>query len=250
MKAISRTEFGEVYISDCVHFRGFRYGGYGNNIYEDYIIGLRNNRTLTKIREQFIRRVIALRNNTFGEALGIDLGRAYPAWLYPWDISSVMRFKFSEWTPERNPDIVCHFSAGGVLASHINREFFWLERAYSTMNLGYDPSRLGYITVLQLSGPETSRYLVLDGNHRIAALHSLGRHKVLVRVVRRALVSVYAMRIWPGVVAGKFLSEDSRQIFNRYFLEDNLSLSELTAQKILFDEPLLAEKPAYDNESA
>ncbi len=61
-----------------------------------------------------------------GEALGIDIADQQP-WNYPW-LRRVKNPVAELADPAQNPDVICHHSEGGVLASHINREFGWLER--------------------------------------------------------------------------------------------------------------------------
>lgn len=158
----------------------------------------------------------------------------------------MFRPKYSCWSPYNNPDIVCHFSPGGVLASHINREFFWLERAYTAMRSGYIPDRFGYITAFKLTSAKGTRYVVLDGNHRISALHSIGKSRVLVNVIRTVPMSEILLPVWPGVLSRNFSIQDSSSILSRYFYDDNLTLPEDARQEILYDEALLIDKSSYE----
>lgn len=226
-----------VHIKDCVHFRGFRYGGFGNNIYEDYAVGLATNAPRISLQEKLIRRVLAYNGRDFSSALNIALNREYPPWIYPWTLRSIFSTK-TQPTAHGNPDIICHFSPQGVLASHINREFGWLERAFAAIKGGYKPEQWGYVRLMRLKGLKGSRYLVLDGNHRIAAMHALGVGQVLADVQTPLLGSIHASRIWPGVLCGAYLHGDAISIFSRYFNETNQELPETPTQQLIADEPL------------
>lgn len=229
----------EVEIADCVHFRGFRYGGFGENIYEDYICGLASNADLSLLRRQLIDRVLALKGGGFSDTLGIPLEKNYPSWIYPWSFRSMFKRAPIYWSPESNPDILCHYSEGGVLASHINREFFWLERAYGAISKGYKPEEFGYIKVMKMNMRGVIRYLVLDGNHRISSMHAMGYKKVYVEISSSPACSLSVAPFWPGVVSGVFTLRDARSIFERYFSLDNFVLQTIPWQKVVFDVPLL-----------
>lgn len=225
-------------INQCVHFRGFRYGGFGNNVYEDYILGLRNGVTEDLLRQTFIKRILAFDGREFSSTLNIKLTKTYPSWIYPWEFNSLWNTKIKYFNPADNPDIVCHYSPEGVLASHINREFFWLERAYKTILSGYNPEKFGYINVCCLKHKKQNRYLVLDGNHRLSAMHALGINTVKVNVRFPPLWNIKFSKIWPGVISKKYRHCDAISIFNRYFLATNLLLPEDKKRDIIFDEPL------------
>lgn len=227
-------------VKDCVHFRGFRYGGFGNNIYEDYILGLANNVDIEQLRAIFIKRVLAYKGTDFSSALNIKLTKKYTSWIYPWSSTILRKNTPTNYSPVENPDIICHYSQEGILASHINREFFWLERAYSAIaSAGYKPESYGYINLYCLRNESEKRYLVIDGNHRLSALHALGINKIKANVAHPLLWNKKISKIWPGVITKKFLHEDAIAIFERYFIDSNLTLSESKAANLIEDEPLL-----------
>jgi len=226
-----------VNIQDCVHFRGFRYGGFGNNIYEDYVVGLAENVPRNSLRDKLTRRVLAYNGHDFASALNIPLTREYSPWIYPWTLRS-MSPKVAPPSARDNPDIICHHSPQGVLASHINREFQWLERAFEAMKEGYKPEQWGYVRLMRLRGRDGARYLVLDGNHRIAAMHALGMGQMMADVQTPILGSIHLSRLWPGVLCGTYLHGDAVSIFNRYFDEVNPELPEASTQHLITDEPL------------
>ncbi|QSA99629.1 hypothetical protein JWZ98_13115 [Methylomonas sp. EFPC1] len=230
----------DIQIEDCVHYRGFRYGGFGSNIYEDYIISLLAGEDISTIKKEFVFRVLLYNGSDFGSALGLTLDRVYRPWLFPWLFAPYYishNYYFDLYNAYDNPDIICHFSFDGVLASHINREFVFLERALEKISEGYQPDAYGYVTVAKMMLGSQVRYLVLDGNHRISALHALGYKTVRARVLGAWLARRSLMYIWPGVITNYFAIEDALKIFDRYFYENNIPFPERPFRNIIFDEP-------------
>lgn len=229
----------DIAINECVHYRGFRYGGFGNNIYEDFILGLANNVDITQLRSIFTKRVLAYKGKDFSSALNIKLSRKYTPWIYPWTLRTLRKGVLPNYSPTENPDIICHYSPEGILTSHINREFFWLERAYKAISSsGYRPELYGYINLACLRNKTEKRYLVLDGNHRLSAAHALGISKVKANVIYPLLWDKRISKFWPGVISKNFSHEDAITIFERYFVDSNLTLPESDVLNLIEDEPL------------
>jgi hypothetical protein len=173
-----------------------------------------------------------------GDALDIDVDPWAP-WDFPWEPSSPSSLTPIE-DPSENPDVVCHFCEAGVLASHVNREFAWLESAFASVSAhGYQPRSGGHIRCLVLVGDDRSSFIVLDGNHRISALHALGVDRVEVKVSRRATVRRDQVDRWPGVLNGSHSIADSLRVFDRYFDEVNRPWRCLNPARLIVDEPPL-----------
>lgn len=223
-------------ISDCRHFRGYRYGLYGNNLYEDYVAQLHANKNIQDIRAQFIKRLLGNRSLDFGNTLGINLTKKYKNWDFPWNLSNTAK----DYKSFENPDIVCHTSLDGILVSHINREFRWLEDAYHSISQqGYLPDKYGYVNLLQLSGKSSNSYIVLDGNHRISSLAALGIKEFKATIIKRIKLNERLFILWPGYLFKNYTLRDAKAIFNRYFLEYNLTLQESeNYTKLIYDEEL------------
>jgi hypothetical protein len=225
-----------VRIDRCYHFRGFRYGGFGHHPYEDYVIGLAQGRPTRELRHQFAQRMLDCRPATLGQALQIDIDDR-PLWFYPWQ----RRAGHAGGTvdePADNPDIVTHHCAAGILASHINREFGWLEGAWQGLRQqGYQPRRFGYLRCLELEAPAGSSYVMLDGNHRLCALHALGVEEVEVRVPPLRKVRRMAAAQWPSVRDGSMSMADALAVFDRYFAAANPPLASLNPARLIVDEP-------------
>lgn len=223
-------------IDHCYHYRGFRYGGFGNNPYEDYCVGLAQSRSIVELRATFADTVLNCRPRSFGEALQIELGDI-PLWHFPWNHRRRSPSPDYIDDPHDNPDIMCHYCTKGVLASQINREFVWLEQAVANMrDEGYRPEARGYIRCLQLSREQRSSYLVLDGNHRLGALHALGLQFVKVAIGPLLRVKRETSGRWPRVRDGTFSAVDALRVFDRYFAERNSPLKRMNSAPLLRDE--------------
>lgn len=208
-----------VRIADCVHYCGFRYGRGEFNPYENYVVGLASHSTRDSLRAAFIEFLRYYRPRDLGEALGTRTERPIPLWLLPWKSWRKLA-RPGAWSesPEAIVDIMTHFSPKGIPLWQIEREYFWLEQAWETISTkGYQPERYSYINVFELHGPTESRFLVLDGNHRLSALAALGEREVIVRQLPWSRAHRACARYWPLVLSGHITLEDALRIFDAYF---------------------------------
>lgn len=208
----------EVAIADCVHFCGFRYGRNEFNPYENYIQELADGEPKAQIRERFIDFICHYRPRSLGEALGVATSKPVPLWWLPWK-SWLKLLRPGGWQDSITDvlDILTYFTPIGVEWDRIEEEFFWLERALKTMrNPGYQPERFGYISVFELRGNDVSRFLVVDGNHRLGALSALGHQRVMVRQRPLHCASRKHAQFWPLVLSGHVHYRDALAIFDAY----------------------------------
>ena len=217
LRWLGRT--ASVPVANCVHFGGWRYGCGGFNPYENYVATLATKSDAAAARADFIDFLRYFRPRHFGEALGMSLAREQPLWQFPWAV----RRAPPAWKEEPNecPDILTHFSSAGILLSRVEQEFQWLENTFGSIrDLGYRPDRFaGFPCVRRLiAATGDIRCLVLDGNHRIAALAALGIKEVRVRYLRMADVHERRVRSWRGVANGSFSEEEARSILRRYLV--------------------------------
>ncbi len=214
-----RGAIREVRIADCVHFCGFRYGHAELNPYENYIVGLAKGEPRAQLRQQFEQFLQTFRPKDLGEALGVATGASVPLWLLPWKSWRKLR-QPRGWqdSPLDVVDIITHFSPQGIRRSQIEQEYGWLEGAWSNIrDHGYLPEKHSYISVFELQAPESSRYIVVDGNHRTSAAVATGLTRVK---VRRGVFSVARRqnaRFWPLVLSGHVSLADALAIFDAYF---------------------------------
>lgn len=153
-----------------------------------------------------------------GEALGLELTRAYPLWLFPWSRRTVSGCWCA--TPEGCPDVLTHFSEAGINGRLVSQEFRWLDGAFDSISKhGFCPERFNSIVLarrLECIDGE-SVYLVLDGNHRISTLVALDLPSVPIRYLPCATVCERDVHDWPNVRNGVYTEEDARRVFRAYF---------------------------------
>lgn len=96
---------------------------------------------------------------------------------------------------------------------------------------GYRPtafpnSFIGGVWLLAEDG--SRRFLVLQGNHRMAVLAHLGIPKIAVRALRGHHVFINAREAhsWPMVIAGACTVTDARQMFSMYFRESGWHIAQ------------------------
>jgi hypothetical protein len=164
-----------------------------------------------------------------------------PPWSFPW-VPAAHEVSPPIAEPAENPDIVCHTCDQGVLVSHVNREFAWLERAHaSILSQGYRPGSHGYVTCVELVGERETSYLVLDGNHRISSLHAVGSRELQIKQSVGSRVHRAEVERWPQVRNGTYSVGDALQVFDRYFAATNPALVPLNPARLILDEaPLWA----------
>lgn len=212
----------ELKISECVHFCAFLYGHGRYNPYETYILGLHHGREIDDLYSEFLDFLVGYRPGTLGAALGLNLNRDYPLWLFPWS----RPWKFwnidtrKGWydDPFDIPDIITHFSESGIPSRMIEKEIGWLTGAYhSIVAQGYHPERFGYPTGNLLDGGARGRACIIrDGNHRISSLSALGFESVQIRCPGWNRVSLDELDNWSGVKNRFFTKDDAERIFMVY----------------------------------
>ena len=214
-----------VLLSNCVHYCAFRYGRNEYNPYETYIRSIAEGGGPKLAQARFIEFLQHYRPSDLGEALGCgdELTRKYPLWNFPWDEITPARFNLQAgWCddPDDSPDIITHFSTRGISRHRIEEEFFWLERAWRSIKLrGYRPMRYrSFVRVRTFRRADgTEAHLVLEGNHRVAAMSALGCRSVRVYQASGTTVSEAKCDRWPGVANGYFTRNDALSIFDAYF---------------------------------
>jgi hypothetical protein len=211
--AVRRT----VAIEDCVHFCAYRYGRGETNPYEQYAIGLAAGEPPEDVRARFVAYLQHFRPQDLGEALGVDLSRAYPLWALPWRTPrQVSRNAGWHESARAVVDVMTYFSAAGIPDSVLKREYHWHESAFETMSrMGYRPEDFTYITARELRGDRPA-YLVTDGNHRLSALSALGHRTVEIKLPLATTIHRAKVDRWPLVRSGMMGREDALRVFDAY----------------------------------
>jgi hypothetical protein len=205
-------------INQCVHYGGFRYGHDDPHPYETFVRLLKNSGDQRPAREWLIDFLRFYRPTALGEALGVKLSVSHPVWGFPWDSAVPLQDAWMN-DPGKLPDIVTHYSAQGIPWERIEQEFGWLEQAfYSIKTRGFQP-RLGPAMVVRrlvrIDG--TIAFIVMDGNHRISALSTLGYSDIPVRWFPNGDVYESQLLCWPRVKIGYFSPTDALAVFESYF---------------------------------
>lgn len=215
----------EIPIDECVHFSAIRFGTDHPHPFERYLLNLKNGVPLVVARRRFVEFLLYYRPRDMGEAQGLsDLSRQYPLWLYPWQRISARLVSSMEkgWcaTPNSCPDVMTHFCELGIQSFRIDEQFYWLERAFHAMSEnGYQPEQHGdYINVRQFCRLDGKcAYLLLDGNHRVAAMSVLGYKTVQIERKSTDIVFEKDCDQWYGVQQGFYTREDALKLFHVYF---------------------------------
>jgi hypothetical protein len=216
-----RVQKKGIAISECVHYCGFPYGRKSFNPYEQYVRSIAERGDHRQRREAFIDFLQFYRPRNMDEALAITSSTPAPLWIFPWnEVPRDAREGTRGWVddPDDAPDILTHFSEKGILEWRILEEFCWLERAFSSIRrFGYQPDTYNSFIHLLPLVRETGerRYLVLDGNHRLCALSTLGFTKCTAVVEKPVLAE--NVHCWPGVIGGFYSSGDALMLLDAYF---------------------------------
>jgi hypothetical protein len=213
------TRVRRIPIRDCVHYCGFQYGREAFNPYENYILGLARGEPVEQLRARFSDFILHYRPRDLAEALGTDTHCSIPLWLLPWKSwRKLQRINGWRQSPGQVVDILTEFSDRGVPHSLLQHEYAWLERAWKAIReQGYLPKQHSYINVFELQGIGESRFLVLDGNHRLSALAALGHNEVTAKQHRLSIARRDNARYWPLVLSRHIQHADALSIFDAYF---------------------------------
>ncbi len=221
----------------CVHFCGFRYSRGELNPYETYARALARNEPVAQARTAFVEFLQHYRPRHFGEALGLDLQRNYPLWLYPWTRRSVQPGWYD--VPGDCPDVLTYFSELGISRRRIGLEFGWMENAFASIRQhGYQPARFRSVIRARkfLAEDGTAAYLILDGNHRLAVLAALGVERITLRHLPSATVRRSDLPRWPRVRDGTYLPEDASKVFAVYFTGNQRGSTQTPAARLIDDD--------------
>ena len=160
------------------------------------------------------------------EALFVKKGRApglRKGWIgNPWVFTKERKIIFTEARGETRPG-GNHFHGPNTIAFG-QEELSRLKINYENLKFfGYLPEMFadGYITGYLLLKGNDYRFVITEGQHRIAALAALGYNEIVCRLDQRderpQIVEFKDIRNWPQVANGVFNRPLAEKIFNRYF---------------------------------
>lgn len=143
---------------------------------------------------------------------------------YPWCWSSNKRFLFVDKIEDTRPGGNHHF--GPNTEGFGEDEFNRLTNLYSYLkHYGYHPEMFsdGYISGYLLVKDNDYRFIVTEGQHRIACLVALGYENILCRLTQRPeyprIVDYKDVKTWAQVANGVYSRSLAEKVFNRFFEE-------------------------------
>ena len=212
-------------LADCVSYHGFHYHEQSAHPLQQYALGLARGSDIRALRAQFIEFLRFYRPINAAQAMGLpDLDPALPAWIYPWKRALNSEFRTRRgWSPSPAAcsDILTRFCEVGIASYRIEEEWMWAERALHSLRArGYRRS-FGCLRAHTLHADDGRvAHLLLDGNHRAAALCAQGVHTVELLSEARWQIRERDVDKWPGVKSGQFSRASALQIFHG-FIEGN-----------------------------
>lgn len=208
-------------LSDCVSFHAFHYERRSVHPLQKYAIGLVEGADIRELRAQYLEFLRYYRPVNAAQAWGLpDLDASLPMWIFPWKRALQHDFVGRRaWrdSPVRCRDVLTNFSDEGILSYRLEEEWMWSERTHDSLRLhGYKPSR-GVLRAHTLFADDgRMAHLLMDGNHRAAALCAQGIETVEIWSERKFQVYENQVEKWPGVVSGQFSRASALQIFHRF----------------------------------
>lgn len=153
---------------------------------------------------------------TTGEALGLTLEHDLPLFIYPWGA-------FGSGAVKSNKSAKLSRFCGPSEETFIKEEEARIrELAITLANEGYVPEKYphSYIQGVWLTKTNgDKRFVVLQGNHRMAILSFLGHKRISVRtdLFKVRTIRESDSKNWPLVKSGLIDADEALQIFNRFF---------------------------------
>jgi len=159
---------------------------------------------------------------------GVSGEEPLPLFVYPWGT-------FNDGGIVSAKDPRSSRFCGPSTAAFIDEEFQRTIRLYAEMRAqGYLPTRFpnSHIGGTWLEAADgRRRFVVMQGNHRMAILAHLGIPKIEVRTIPQALICVKETDIarWPLVAAGRCSVDHARRVFDMFFSESGWHVANLIA---------------------
>jgi hypothetical protein len=157
---------------------------------------------------------------------GVTGEEPLPLFVYPWG-------SFNDGASQSTKDARSSRFCGPSTAEFVDEEFRSTVRLYQEMQVhGYQPlhfpnSYIGGTWLEAMDGRR--RFVVMQGNHRMAILAHLGVPLIKVRTIPQALARVKEKDIarWPLVVTGRCSTDHARRVFEMFFSEGGWHVAKL-----------------------
>lgn len=96
---------------------------------------------------------------------------------------------------------------------------------------GYNPWKYDFVTgTILVKSNGQKKFVVTQGNHRVAALAALGKEKILIRVDKRISQEyVYERDVnnWRCVQEQRLTPEEALHVFNYFFTHDGKQIKDI-----------------------
>ncbi|SDY17335.1 hypothetical protein SAMN05421736_101568 [Evansella caseinilytica] len=94
---------------------------------------------------------------------------------------------------------------------------------------GYQPEKYhdGYIRGIFMRNSSDYRFKVMSGQHRLAALHSLGYNSLHVKVGKKRVIDIHDIDDWPHVKNGLYPLSVAEAVFHHYFVHNGKEKAQL-----------------------
>ncbi|MDC3343059.1 hypothetical protein OAW22_02375 [Pseudomonadales bacterium] len=153
---------------------------------------------------------------TTEEALGVQSKSRHELFVYPWGVFGSLQVRS---TKNRFLSRFC----GPSSESFVDLEGEKIVTLFKSLKIkGYSPttypnSFIRGVWMHKKSGDK--RFVVLQGNHRMAILSYLGYQKIAVRNDQFSVKNIREIEVgeWPKVVSGEVSEEEAINIFNKFF---------------------------------
>lgn len=221
VRDVRRWQRKTVKVRDCVNFNGFLYRREAFHPFYSYLCDLEQHGMIVA-RQNFVEFLQFYRPQDAAQALGVKpLDKPQPLFLMPWD-----RFLVEDYhsqlcwrsLPMDCSDVLTRYSKHGLVSYLIEQEWFGIERALDSLRKnGYQTQRGFLDTRCFVRASGERRYLLLDGNHRAAAMTYLGWDEVEARIDTLREVREVDADKWWGVRKGFYTREAALALFNGYF---------------------------------
>jgi len=156
--------------------------------------------------------------SSISELAGVDDEEPLPLFVYPWGT-------FNDGAPVSDKDASVSRFCGPSASEFIEEEFQRTIKLYTEMRAhGYQPRHFpnSYIGGTWLEAKDgRRRFVVMQGNHRMAVLAHLKTGNIDVRTIPQALSYVREVDVgrWPLVTSGFCSVDHASRIFNLFFSE-------------------------------
>lgn len=164
--------------------------------------------------------------SSISELAGVNDEEPLPLFVYPWGT-------FNDGTAGCDKKALLSRFCGPSTSEFIEEEFQRTKKLYLGMRAhGYQPTRFpnSYIGGTWLEAEDgRRRFVVMQGNHRMAVLAHLKTGHVDVRTIPQALSHVRELDIkqWPLVASGRCSAANAIRIFNLFFSESGWHVARL-----------------------